>query len=293
VRLYSRYKDYYDVVQRTDQDPLPKFVRDNDSELVVYGDKARFAALAPLPALLKSLPRPSSEVPVSASILGFCGRLLPVFRVRDPEDSLGYVAGSRRVWRYRCFVSVVDTAAYFRGLPVPEEPSDRLRHERVLRELDHEKEKQATRWTREYAFNEAGWEAWQASEGRLLEGSHDDLFRLLGVPVFLVRGKSWRLDSEASWYPNNASGFVIESNPVLKDLGWHRHAEPYQVWQAIDQYLGNQMSRQEDPLPLSDELRRDAHGFDDRSFKTDAPGQRKARRKANKARKRAQRGDGS
>ena len=81
-------------------------------------------------------------------------------------------------------------------------------------------------------------------------------------------------------------GMVLERNPVLRDLGWQRHAEPFSVWQSVDQYLGNQMARQEDPEPLSDELRRDAHGFDDRSFKTDAPGMRKARRKTNKARKR-------
>lgn len=47
------------------------------------------------------------------------------------------------------------------------------------------------------------------------------------------------------------------------------------------------MAKQVDPLPLSDDLRRDAHGFDETSFKDVAPSAKKARRAENKKRKRA------
>ena len=275
MRLHSSHKDYYDVMQRTDLEPMPRFVRKNTTEHVLYKDKARVSALAPLSDVLGSIPV-MRDIGLHASVLGFCGKLIPLYRILEVD-----IAGCSS---YRSFTSVHEVTAYLRAVPVPWESNGRLDHQRMIRALDEEDEHGADQF-HGLSFNVKGWERWMQTKGRSLDGNHDDLFRLVGSPVFLLRGLSYRCDR---LFSSQEAGVVLECNPVLKGLGWHRHMEPFEVWQTIDQYLGNQMAEQEDPAPLSDELRRDAHGFDDRSFKTSAPGKRKARRKANKARKRGE-----
>ncbi len=62
----------------------------------------------------------------------------------------------------------------------------------------------------------------------------------------------------------------ITLNPRLADLEFQRILPPYDVFQSIETYLFNELAEQTNPpVEISDDIRRDAHGFDKRSFRKD------------------------
>ena len=62
----------------------------------------------------------------------------------------------------------------------------------------------------------------------------------------------------------------ITLNPRLADLEFQRILPPYDAFQSIETYLFNELAEQTNPpVEISDDIRRDAHGFDKRSFRKD------------------------
>lgn len=94
-------------------------------------------------------------------------------------------------------------------------------------------------------------------------------YRRLGTPVFLLRG----LDGDHA---------ELVRDPVLGPLGFASQVDPYAAWQTLDRFLGSDLATRADPpAPIDDTLRRDDHGFDDRSFKRDpgGPGRKRKRKR--------------
>lgn len=119
----------------------------------------------------------------------------------------------------------------------------------------------------------------------------DEVFRRMGAPMYYLGV----LPGDHHLRPPMPAGAryrpdYITINPSLRDIGLHRCFNPYTLWTKLDEYLNTNMAVQEDPVSnVSDELKRDAHGFDEHSFVGPAPGERKLRRRANKMRKREHR----
>ncbi len=106
----------------------------------------------------------------------------------------------------------------------------------------------------------------------------DDIHRTYSAPALLIEPAGTYVVSEYS----------ITTNPVLEALGMRRWIDPFTCYQEIAMYLGNQLA-QPDIAPQSVGSDKDlakAKGFDEQSFRTAAPGQKKLNRKANKERKR-------
>jgi hypothetical protein len=79
------------------------------------------------------------------------------------------------------------------------------------------------------------------------------------------------------------------TNPRLANFGFQSILDPFTCFQEIAQYLANELA-QPDIAPLrtgSDEIIARAKGFDEQSFRTAAPGNKKLNRKANRAKKKA------
>lgn len=77
-------------------------------------------------------------------------------------------------------------------------------------------------------------------------------------------------------------------NPRLASLGMEKHLDPFTAMQEISMVLGQRLAA-EDHAPRTVGDDRDiarAKGFDDQSFRTAAPGNKKENRKANRLRKR-------
>ena len=64
---------------------------------------------------------------------------------------------------------------------------------------------------------------------------------------------------------------TVEINPCLRNYGFQAVVDPNTAYQTLDQYLGNELARQLDPIPVrTQDLIRDAHGFDQTSFRKTA-----------------------
>lgn len=93
-------------------------------------------------------------------------------------------------------------------------------------------------------------------------------FRKLQAPVFLLVDKC-----------TSVLTYELVVNPCLQDLRCMSWLDAYTAWQSLDQYLSNALAHQPDPPnEISDVLRRDIHGFDERSFQA-APGGPNRKRK--------------
>lgn len=133
--------------------------------------------------------------------------------------------------------------------------------QRALKAVVHAEEARGSLIT--HTWTERNYQAWLSSQPRT---DLSELHRRFRAPVLC-------LQKDGPFYVQ------ARVNPRLTDYGFQSVIPPAQAWQAIDQYLGNEMAQQVDPAPLSDDLRRDAHGFDVWSFKNPDPPKRKTRPK--------------
>ena len=65
-------------------------------------------------------------------------------------------------------------------------------------------------------------------------------------------------------------------NPRLAELGFERIIPPFEAYQKLEGYLFNELAEQNDPpVEISNDIRRDSHGFDKHSFRKDPTKRRK------------------
>lgn len=75
------------------------------------------------------------------------------------------------------------------------------------------------------------------------------------------------------------SRFIIR-NPSLKDYSFYKKVDPFNAYQQLSMYVGNNLAQQMDPNPpISDELRAHSHGFDKWSFRKHSEDSKKPRRR--------------
>jgi len=256
MRLISKFRDYYDVAQASDIESKPLYMRKNElikfksGSYVVNADHVMVDRLGAALTMYEALP---SSAYGKRVVLGVCGVLTPAY-----------------VWDGYFLRGASELAMLLATRKSDAEwPSDRKAEEKKWRASAEAMRKgDATNWLSRGKCTLKGWKTFEADFSADLAKAHDVVFRDFDVPLFLISSKH--------------GDMVIELNPNLKDLGYHRVEGAFILWQRIDMYLGNQLAKQVDPLPMEDKYRRDAHGFDDKSFKNVAPGERKARRRANK-----------
>jgi len=98
----------------------------------------------------------------------------------------------------------------------------------------------------------------------------NDVFVEYKTPIFVYQypsRNSWRQHVE----------FVI--NPCLKDLEFFKMFDAFTANQMIQQYIMNDLAKQDDPEPLDDKYRVLAHGMDETSFRRDKGGPTRKRKK--------------
>lgn len=261
MRLISRFHDYYDGCQRADREPTPVWTRELSMRVVRDGQLREIAELgAPGRAVREA--QITHGLSLCPTLVAVAGQAWTLYTARawmvpsSPTDLDAFVP----YWTVEAIVAGCRAAHDVRygGRP----PARRSRSDNVS-DLD--------RWTES---PQVGVHPNDPGRARMWLGQTfevpAEIHRRLGAPVFLLR------------HAQQVAEHVIQvfTNPPLRGLGFSAVLDVPSIWQKIDTYLGNEMAVQVDPLPLSDELRRDAHGFDDTSFKQPAPGERKARRAA-------------
>jgi hypothetical protein len=87
----------------------------------------------------------------------------------------------------------------------------------------------------------------------------DEIFRTMGAPYFTL--------APLDCHPYD--GHILTTCPNLQQMGIDKIWKKPDTWQEISMYLGNQLATQaEPPIARTQELIRDAHGFDKFSFKS-------------------------
>jgi len=113
-------------------------------------------------------------------------------------------------------------------------------------------------------FGKAGWERWVEAWHMKEIGPKSHI--AADTPVYLVT-RSRRADTQ------------VEANPHLKTLKLTQYLDATDVAQQIDMYMGNELVKEVNPIPVRSQiLIRDAHGFDDNSFKNTKPDRRERKR---------------
>jgi hypothetical protein len=109
--------------------------------------------------------------------------------------------------------------------------------------------------TEKFVFSEKGLSAWEVKWGNATSTIESHV--ACSAPLYLSHGG------------------IIVANPLLSDFGVYRHIDAYTVAQEIEVYLNNELAMQRDPIPKrTDDLIRDAHGFDKNSFRNTKPDRR-------------------
>lgn len=116
-----------------------------------------------------------------------------------------------------------------------------------------------------------------AGEVRAFQGFELDRasFREFDCPAFLLIREAW------------PKKYRVFTNPRLANFDFARHFDAYTAFQEISMFLGSQLAP-EDHAPRTtgdDKTIAVSKGFDEQSFRTQAPGQKKLNRQANKQRK--------
>lgn len=85
-------------------------------------------------------------------------------------------------------------------------------------------------------------------------------------------------------------GIVVRVNPLLSSYRFQALMDPVTAYQEIAMYVGGVLPKPGPPMvTISDDIMRDEKGFDEQSFRNVTPGERKARRRANREAKRVKR----
>lgn len=108
------------------------------------------------------------------------------------------------------------------------------------------------RWGYQNDFSERSFRRFLAEHP---DDMGSDMHRALDAPVIMVR--EW----DRFTFPE------IVANPRLYAIEFARVVDPFQAFQRLAMFLGNDMVHTKAPDFTSDETRRDSHGFDGWSFK--------------------------
>ena len=251
MRIISKFRDYYDSVQAHGMDMSRTYRRVSERH-EMQGHLFQWTALR---KLIDDGPLMHNQI----DLLCFCGRVYVFSRIQ-------YLIPRDTVIERGPFCNSDELREGYLALR-REYPTDHW-FTRRLEGLDD-----TNKWYKQSLAQQID-EYMQATNGRAISAEPFQLFR---APVLSIK-------SEGVFQHDH---FSITTNPVLNDYKFVRHFDPFSCFQEIATYLGNELS-QPDIAPQSvgsDEIIARTKGFDERSFRTQAPGNKKLNRAANKARK--------
>lgn len=258
MRIYSKFKDYYDSIVPYDKTgsiwerKTKSYCISNQNiscnSLSLKLNNILFSMFSELPRISISHPKkPCRKYDDFTMVVGFCGKMYAVIVQIEIEGEsefpsktqnivknsfLNYSEFMRAKYSLHPDVLFFDYFAYLKSLP----------------------------------FTSDGFKQW-SNKYQNYKGI-DDLFVELNSPVFIVHPK------EKHFVFNSKMNLTV--NPCMSDLKLQRVFHPFTAYQDIDVYLGNELAVCENAnINRSDELIRDSKGFDNWSFRQKGPKSRK------------------
>lgn len=260
MRIFSKFKDYYDGIQGMGSDPSFVYIR-NSSE-IFFGEKFFGRGISPgntkdssfdkrpYPFIKEHKDRwqPSLRVRIleGTYVIGFCGKLYPLVKLnyeRTIKENDTWIKKQNVCYCYS--VKEIDefVETYFRENQIS---CYRFKYNRRRKGNDWRRCNSTWSWNeRQETFEE------YFQKVKDLEPKLDWIFREWRCPIFLA---------------NNKFEF-IRLNPCLKEWEFYRIFDTNQAFQEISMYLGN-LAIPMKPIPeVSDIDLASAKGFDSWSFR--------------------------
>jgi hypothetical protein len=263
VKIVSPFRDYYDSIQAYGHDDSRLYVRETRqvtfaTNVWPYADE--------IVQRMDSLPKAYCYAP---GFLLFCGEAWPVWREKAAyadDTAVNALQRTRMFPQWQRYYSELRDR--------PKDVPIRKQREAAIAGFYGD-------WSEEYLSL------------AVMRGAHRDFSGIrLGEDVLIGERAPCALLLARSgwWHQSSPTEIFVISNPVLRDLDFHRIREPFSAYQSIETFLGSQLAPA-DTAPQrvgSDEVIARQKGFDEMSFRTAAPGRKSVNRKANRARKRGQ-----
>lgn len=238
MRLISKTHDYYDTVQSYGVDLTSTFVRKER----IYTDKSeefiKVSNLIEPDSLFRSrIVWYAGEHDFRVEnylVVFFCGQLFPVIRfVRSVNNRSGY-----KYYNYYDAESIGEDLAKFGT------------------------EKQVDYWQ----YNKTPRKRYSIAERYLRKRTAEEFFSV-NINQDTVLDLHHGLESPYFLYNQTERRLII--NPSLKKLSFYKVKDPFTAYQDIDMFVGGVLGGQcPKMIEISDEVRKEKHGFDKWSFKT-------------------------
>ncbi len=252
MKIYSKFIDYYDHVCRQTDNYIwlrktESFALDPSKKLPLNLQFTKFLIKA-----MKDIPLPHiAGIGNYVFLFGFCGKLYVIYE--DSNRNMGWPNNDICNDVSKPYLDIPKfTEAYFKSTGVKIDTS--------------------YKWYLKLPFTTEGLNAWyqEFDNKKLLE----ELFLNLGSPIFVVK---------SAYTYGNMQSFELTANPKLLEYNIQRIFNPWITFQEIEMYLTNTLATNRQKIPkFSDKLKRDAHGFNNLSFKQVGPKRRKLKKKNKK-----------
>ena len=243
MRIISPFHDYYDTALSLGYDPTLIYQRRFETM------DLRADSLDPRICEILDEERYDREFRPRLYVIGFCGRLYPVYLVPDfaPDiDSLTKKLPKSPVMTYD---DLVDSFRKIYG------------------------KRREGSWERSQLFR-----SWKVLDRQGVEISADT-FRLIGAPIWLAIGINSR------W--SHMRMLRVFTNFRTFNLDFQKQFGATAAFQEVAMYLGSALAKLDESVRSvgSDEVIAQQKGFGPESFRSNAPSERKTRRKLNRERK--------
>jgi len=242
MRIISGFKDYYDTCIGYGIDPKLVYVRKTEEILNIKGDDLEF--IKPLLNIYNEMPYLGGNKSRDTGVIAFCGRAYPF---------------------YTFFTSHVLTSKFtvyyeLDKLKTAIEQSDSIyKKEYLARFNNNNKAHWYGKWKVSGNLNQHNWDSFLDNTDFNLP---DSLHRHFKSPILL------KLYDE----------LII--NPRLNQYNFASVIDPYQAFQRLSMYVGNNLATQMDPeVHVSDVIKAESHGFDKWSFRKHKADSKKPRKK--------------
>lgn len=248
MKIISNFKDYYDGINPSMEPFWKRVTREVEldtakkSELSLHQQEFCTKSFLQLP--LPDVENPLVDDFYTIKVLGFCGKLYPLYEMRYNDTFTTY-------FNIEKFVNDYNKLSYKKK---PNNYQSLYYHGRRLAYYNHS------------FIDILSPEQWEIEFQQ--KEYVDQLFIDLKTPIFIIHKEHFR-----------NRRIVLEANPCLKDYGVHKLFDVYSLYQMIEQYLSNELvTNNNKPDTITDEIKRDKHGFYDMSFKNEGH-KRKSKRK--------------
>jgi hypothetical protein len=247
MKIYSKFRDFYDGVGSHDREATPLYVRKTEEIPLDRHDYPSFGVQTEMRSTEYS-PNKSIKYAISSTIVGFCGKIYPIWHIKEmyknPHGQYEESGTSSHYGKY-------DPKEYFIA-----DPNELLKFDFLPTKTYNQK----------WWWNRNG----NKSDIDILAKPHDYIASLNKANKLLKLFQTFNTPIFRLSRPVN-NDYVITLNPNLKELGFNKAMDAYTAYQEIDMFIGNNLAQEQMNkvnIPTGDDkVIAECKGFNKASFR--------------------------